>query len=111
MKRKKKISSLKKKVFILKIMLSQNLLITIKTKLVKVSLNRVAFLFFIFFSLMLIFSIKIIYLSLSSEKNFFSENIKKNFIKERRDIVDRNGSIIARNVNLYDVGIRPKLLK
>ena len=41
------------------------------TKLVKVSLNRITFLSFIFFSLILIFSVKIIYLSLSPEKNFF----------------------------------------
>jgi len=79
--------------------------------IVKISLNRVTFLSFIFFSLILIFSIKIIYLSLSPEKNFYSNNIKKNFVKERRDIVDRNGSILATNVNLYDVGVRPKLLK
>ena len=79
--------------------------------IVKISLNRVAFLSFIFFSLILIFSIKIIYLSLAPEKNFYSNNIKKDFVKERRDIVDRNGSILATNVNLYDVGVRPKLLK
>ena len=79
--------------------------------IVKISLNRVAFLSFVFFSLILIFSIKIIYLSLSPEKNFYSNNIKKDFVKERRNIVDRNGSILATNVNLYDVGVRPKLLK
>ncbi len=79
--------------------------------IVKISLNRVTFLSFIFFSLILIFSIKIIYLSLSPEKNFYSNNIKKNSVKERRDIVDKNGSILATNVNLYDVGVRPKLLK
>ena len=78
---------------------------------IKISLNRVAFLSFIFFSLMLIFSIKIIYLSLSSEKFFYESNIKGDFAKERRDIVDRNGSVLATNVNLYDIGLRPKLLK
>ena len=82
-----------------------------KFNIVKVSLNRVTFLSFIFFSLLLIFSIKIIYLSLSSEKNFYSNNIKKNLEKKRRDIVDRNGSVLATNVILYDVGVRPKLLK
>ena len=78
---------------------------------IKISLNRVTFLSFIFFSLILIFSIKIIYLSLSPEKSFYSKNIKKDFIKKRRDIVDRNGSVLATNVILYDVGVRPKLLK
>ena len=41
-------------------------------KLAKISLNRVSFLFFIFLSLIFIFSVKIIYLSLHSEKKFFS---------------------------------------
>ena len=82
-----------------------------KSNIVKVSLNKVTFLSFIFFSLILIFGIKIIYLSLSSEKSFFSNNTKKEFVKKRRDIVDRNGSVISTNVILYDVGVRPKLLK
>ena len=79
--------------------------------IVKVSLNRVIFLFCIFFSLILIFSIKITYLSLSSEKNLYIDFNKKNFVKKRRDIVDRNGSVVATNVNLFDVGVRPQLLK
>ena len=78
--------------------------------IIKISLNRVTFLSFIFLSLILIFSIKIIYLSLSPEKSFYN-NTKKEFVKKRRDIVDRNGSVLATNVILYDVGVRPKLLK
>ena len=77
----------------------------------KISLHRVTFLSFIFFSLILICGIKIIYLALSPEKSFYTNNIKKYFIKNRRDIIDRNGSILATNVDLYDVGVRPKLLK
>ena len=68
----------------------------------KVSLSRVTFLFYIFLSVILIFGIKIIYLSLSPDKNFFLQNINQNFIKERRDILDRNGVILARNINIYD---------
>ena len=81
-----------------------------KLNIIKVSLNRVTFLSFIFLSLILIFSIKIIYLSLSTENSFYN-NIKQNLVKERRDIVDRYGSVLATNVILYDVGVRPKLLK
>ena len=77
----------------------------------KISLTRVTFLSFVFFGLILIFSFKIIYLSLSPEIFFYSDDIKQNFLKERKDIVDRNGSVLATNVNLYDVGLRPKLLK
>ena len=81
------------------------------SNIIKISLNRVTFLSFIFLSLILIFSIKIIYLSLSPENSFYNNNIKKNFVKQRRDIVDRHGSVLATNVILYDVGVRPKLLK
>ena len=78
---------------------------------IKISLTRVTFLSFIFFSLMLIFSIKIIYLSLSQQKIFNTTNLKNEITKNRRDIVDRNGSVLATNVTLYDIGVRPKLLK
>ena len=79
--------------------------------IVKISLNRVTFLSFIFFSLILIFSIKIIYLSLSPENVFHNSNIKENFVKKRRNIVDRNDSVLTTNIILYDVGVRPKLLQ
>ena len=78
--------------------------------IVKVSFSRITFLYFIFLSILTICSFKIIYLSLSTEKTFYSKNIQENFLKNRRDIVDRNGNILATDVNLYDVGIRPKLL-
>jgi len=81
------------------------------SNIVKISLNRVTFLSFIFFSLILIFIIKIIYLSLYSEI-FFSNNIdNKNFIKERRDIVDRNGIILESNIEIYDAAVRQNLVK
>lgn len=81
------------------------------TKLAKVLPSRVIFLFLVFFILIFVFSIKIIYLSLHSEKNFFLEKINQNFIKERGDIVDRNGIIIARSIDVYSAGVRPKLVK
>ena len=46
--------------------------------LIKVSSNRIIFLFTIFLSLMFIFSIKIIYLSLYPEKNLSFIKINKN---------------------------------
>ena len=55
-----------------------------KSKIVKVLLNRVTFLSFIFFSLILIFSIKIIYLSLSPEKSIYSKKIKKKLYKKEK---------------------------
>ena len=80
-------------------------------KTIRISLNRITFLSFVFFSLIFIFSIKIIYLSLSEQKTFYSKNIKENLLQTRRNIVDRNGNVLATNVILYDVGVRPELLK
>ena len=112
MKDKDKNKKPKKKCFYFKDYTDSDIIVNNKdTKLVKVSLNRITFLSFIFFSLILIFSIKIIYLSLSPDKNFFLENINQDFVKERRDIVDRNGIIIARNIGIYSAGIRPQLAK
>ena len=77
----------------------------------KISLNRVNFLFFIFIGIILIISIKILYLSTFNKKTFYSKNIKQSFTKERRDIIDRNGIILARNIDIYDAGVRPQLVK
>ena len=69
----------KKKSFYFKDYTESDIIVNNKDpKLIKVSLNRIVFLSFIFFSLILIFSIKIIYLSLSAEKNFFPEKISAN---------------------------------
>ena len=109
---KNKNKEFKKKSFYFKDYTASDVIVNDKnTKLVKISLNRITFLSFIFFSLILIFSIKIIYLSLSSDENFFSKNINQDFVKGRRDIVDRNGIIIARNIDIYSAGIRPQLAK
>ena len=78
---------------------------------IKISLSRITFLSFVFFSLLVICGIKVVYLSLFLERSFHTENIKKNLLEKRRNIVDRNGTVLATNVDLYDVGIRPKLLK
>ena len=109
MRNKKK--TVKKKGFYFKDYTESELIDKNNSNVIKVSASRVTFLFLIFFSLILIFSIKITYLSLSPEKNFYNVNkIKQDFVKERRGIVDRNGSFLATNVILYDVGVRPKLL-
>ena len=85
-----------------------------KNKILKKSNNfqdRIYLLFFFFFSLILIFSIKITHISMS-KKNFFNyENQKIKYSLSRRDIVDRNGVIISRNVNTFHVAIDPKLVK
>jgi len=76
----------------------------------KISLERINFLYFIFISLIFIFSIKIVYISLTPEIFFYTNDSANNLVKKRRSIVDRNNSLLATDVYLYDVGIRPKLL-
>jgi len=79
--------------------------------IVKISSSRVTLLSYIFFSLILIFCIKITYLLTIPEVNKFSEKEDHIFLKSRADIVDRNGIILARNTNIYTAGIRPKFIK
>ena len=60
--------------------------------------DRLYLLFFLFFSLILIFSIKIIHISLNKIDYLNQESDIKRFTLLRRDIVDRNGFLISRNM-------------
>ena len=86
-------------------------IITTNDSKIKISFNRTTVLFFVFLSLVTIFCVKIIYLSLFPEKDLTSKKEKNYLIKSRGDILDRNGVILARNINIYSAGIRPKLVK
>ena len=84
-----------------------------KTKVFKKSHNlqdRLYLLFFIFFSLILIFSFKIIHTSLNKNDIFTLSEQKSKFLLNRRDIVDRNGILISRNINTFHVAVDPKLI-
>ena len=80
-----------------------------KNKSLNVSFNRIAFIFFAFLFVCLIYSIKVIYLgSLESEFNIEKKNfLKKNY---RADIIDRNGDFLVKTVNTINIGINPKLI-
>ena len=73
--------------------------------------DRIYLLFFFFFSLILIFSIKIIHISLNKKDILNLEKNNSQFSLLRRDIVDRNGVIISRNVNTFHAAVDPKLIK
>ena len=79
-------------------------------KNINISQDRVYLLFFLFFSLITIFSIKIIFVSLKSPENKNYQNNYSQFTLLRRDIVDRNGSLISRNVTSYHAAINPNLI-
>ncbi len=73
--------------------------------------DRIYLLFFFFFSLVLIFSIKITHISLNQKDIFNVGEQKSEFSLLRRDIVDRNGIIISRNIDTFHAAIDPKLIK
>ena len=85
-----------------------------KSKMLKKSNNfqdRIYLLFFFFFSLVLIFSIKISHISLNKKNIFNNQKQLKHFSLTRRDIVDRNGEIISRNINTFHAAVDPKLIQ
>ena len=90
--------------------------ITTNQKLVKenrfpINEDRIYILFFSFFSLILIFSLKIIFISFQSSSYNEVKNQKHNFTPIRKDIIDRNGVILSRNVIAYHAAIKPSLIK
>ncbi len=73
-----------------------------------VSFNRVAFLFFFILFIFLLYSTKIIYLGSSSPNQLYQ--MTKKTENYRADIVDIDGSFIAKSVITYNVGIKPNLI-
>jgi cell division protein FtsI (penicillin-binding protein 3) len=81
-----------------------------KISKLSVSEDRIYILFFSFFCLITIFAIKILFVSV--QEPLFLENKKNslNFLPLRRDIVDRNGELISRNIKAYHAAIKPNLI-
>ncbi len=72
--------------------------------------DRIYLLFFLFFSLIFIFGIRIIHLSLNNIEIYNNNNEINKFSFLRRDIVDRNGTLISRNVKSFHAAINPSLI-
>ena len=73
--------------------------------------DRIYILFFLFFSLIFIFSIRIIHVSLSKIEIFSNNKSSKLFFSQRRDIIDRNGELLSRNIRSYHAAVNPNLIK
>ena len=77
----------------------------------KVYEDRLYVLFSFFFSLILIFSISIFSISIQ-ESNFQGyKKINYNYPLLRRDVLDRNGELLARNINSYHAAVKSDLIK
>ena len=73
--------------------------------------DRIYILFFSFFSLILIFSLKIVFISFQSPIYNERTNHINNFNPVRTDIVDRNGILLSRSVIAYHAAVKPNLIK
>ena len=75
-----------------------------KTNL-NIEFNRIAFIFFIFLVISIIYSIQLLHLGSLKIQNEIKPLItKKNY---RADIIDRNGNYLVKTVSSIDVGINP----
>ena len=82
-----------------------------KSSEVKLSLNRISFVFFIFLVVASVFGIKIIYLAFINKANFFANTVVQKPFLNRQDILDRNNNLLAKNVRIFSVAIKPELIK
>ena len=73
----------------------------------KISFERISFIFFVFFIISIIFTSKTIYLGF---KKINQTQTLKEKEKYRASIMDRNGNIIAKTVRVTNLGINPNQL-
>ena len=73
----------------------------------KMSFERIAFIFFVFFVLAIIFSSKLILLSIKKIPETQKIEKKENF---RASILDNEGNILAKSVPVVNLGINPNLV-
>ena len=76
-----------------------------------ISQDRIYLLFFLFFSLIVIFAIKVTFISFKNPEIFNNKKNYSHFSLLRRDIIDRNGVLISRNVKSYHAAINPAQIK
>ncbi len=73
----------------------------------KISFERITFIFFVFFILAIIFSSKVILLSVKKTPEIKKVTKKENF---RSSILDKDGNILAKSVPIINLGINPNLV-
>ena len=71
-----------------------------------IEFNRIAFIFFVFVTISIIYSIQLLHLgSLKSDNKI--QNLIPNKLSYRADIIDINGNYLAKTVSSIDIGINP----
>ncbi len=82
-----------------------------KNKNLGINEDRIYLLFFCFFSLIFIFSIKMIFISIQNSNYKGLKSFSSSFKSLRNDIVDRNNILLSRNVVAYHAAVKPNLIK
>ena len=70
-----------------------------------IQFNRIAFIFFVFLMISVIYSIQLLHLG--SLKSDFQTNYTASVKDYRADIIDRNGNYLVKTVSSIDIGISP----
>tara|TARA_B100000029_G_scaffold190306_1_gene188160 strand:- start:5207 stop:6892 length:1686 start_codon:yes stop_codon:yes gene_type:complete len=74
---------------------------------IDIKFNRIAFIFFVFFIISLIFSIHLVHLGARKPDIKISDKSKITNLIKRADIIDVNGTFLAKTVSSIDIGINP----
>ena len=74
---------------------------------IDIKFNRVAFIFFVFFVISLIYSIHLVHLGSRKSDIKISNKYNINNLIKRADIIDINGTFLAKTVSSIDIGINP----
>ena len=83
----------------------------LKKNKISITEDRIYLLFFVFFSLIFIFALKVFITSTQVVSFETIQNFKSSISKSlRNDITDRNGEIIAKNIQVYHAAIKPNLV-
>jgi len=82
-----------------------------KLNKLKIYEDRLYILFTFFFSLILIFSISIFFISIQKSNFQGYKKADYSYPLLRRDILDRNGELMARNINSYHAAVKSDLIK
>jgi len=70
-----------------------------------IQFNRIAFIFFVFLMISVIYSIQLLHLG--SLKSDVQTNYEPSVKDYRADIIDRNGNYLVKTVSSIDIGISP----
>ncbi len=108
---KKNKENIKNKSFYFDDYLEENYLITGNSKITKISFNRISIIFYTSLCLVFIFTLKLLYYAGFDKKDIYYDAKPLKILKKRGDIKDRNGVLLARNIDNFVAGVRPALIK